>query len=196
MEPQSYATVWNTWHAAFLRDGMDDKQARMMASKVTAEACLNLAKEQLGIPVTRTIRMAKSDGWGLVIMGGLSILMAIFSADAFSAAAGGFLCFCGWLELEGRKRYVESLPKAREYLMGSQLGLLFGIWSYCAWHIFGGSAAVSSEDLALLKQMGGDSSGATGLITGITQILYITMAAVTFLYQGGLALYYWRKTKA
>jgi hypothetical protein len=53
----------------------------------------------------------------------------------------------------------------------------------------------SSSTLDALKELGADGSDFGAMAAGIEHMVYFSVGAVSLLYQGGLALYYWRKTE-
>ena len=45
-----------------------------------------------------------------------------------------------------------------------------------------------------LNELGADASEIAGATEGIEHMMYLAVAGISLLYQGGLASYYWRKT--
>jgi hypothetical protein len=201
--PDRYTEVWKARFAEFVAQGVPEDRARTMASESAAAQILSEVRGKLGGPPPvvpaapqRKLRMARGDAIGLIAMGGLSILVGIMFRDVFNALGGLLIGACGLVELSGFRRFVARRPQAREYLVGSQLGVLALIWVYCGWQLFGPKSANSPETQELMNQLGADAAEFGGLMDSMTRMVYLVLAGVSLLYQGGLALYYWRKTEA
>lgn len=194
---ERYNAIWSAKFAEFTARGFPEDTARLMATEAAAAQILGEARIKLGRPVpaeARKIRMAKGDAIGLIVMGGISLLIGVFSQDALNGIVGALICFIGGVEFMGYRRYIEGRPKARECLVGSQLALLLIIWAYCGWHLLGPKTAVSKTEMDALNELGADASEIAGATAGIEHMMYLAVAGISLLYQGGLASYYWRKT--
>ena len=130
-------------------------------------------------------------------------------AGLFSLLTGGWLgCFLclliivsGWMELKGRSKINQGLPEAGGWLTASQIWLLLIIVFYAGFQLasFAASdplAKFSPEMKNLLDtQLGLDSQAIGLLVAKLYCTTYISLIAATFLYQGGLGLYYWSRSK-
>jgi len=202
--PDRYAEVWKARYAEFLAKGVPDERARAMASEAAAAQILGEVRAQYGgdppppLPAApgRKLRMAQGDGKGLVAMGLLSIVVGLVMRDYLGAVIGALLTGCGAAELVGYRRYLSAHPGARSCLVGSQLAVLGLVWAYCGWSMFGAKAAESPETLQLMREMGADAAEIGPLLDSATRLIYVALAGISLLYQGGLAIYYYKKTAA
>jgi len=199
--PERYTEVWNARFAEFLARGFPDANARVMASEAAAAQILAESRSRLGLPpavaapAVRKLRMAKGDSLGLIIMGGLSVAIGASTFDWSTGVIGAFIGAFGVMELMGYRRFLARQPRAREYLVGSQLGVLFLILGYCVWKLYGPVSPGSNSTLDAMKELGADASEFGEMAAGIEHMVYFSVAVVSVLYQGGLALYYWRQTE-
>ena len=198
--PEHYTAVWNARYAEFLTRGFPEANARVMASEAAASQILAESRSRLGLPpaiaapAERKLRMAKGDALGLIVMGGLSLVLGACTFDWSTAVIGGIIGAFGVMELAGYRRYLTRQPQAREFLVGSQLGVLVLILGYCAWKLYGPVKPESTSTLDALKELGADGSEFGAMAAGIEHMVYLAVAGVSLIYQGGLAVYYWRKT--
>ena len=202
--PSASAEVWAKRYAELLGHGGPDARARALASDLAAAAVLNQARVQVvGAPPTfvaapaapaRTLRMAKMDGYGLLIMGIPSVILAGLSASPSGIGIGCVVTFCGACELDGLRRYLAGLPGARLRLMGSQLALIALAWGYAAWSLIH-PEPLSPEISDLIRESGEDASAMQGLVAQLRWTVAAAICAVTLLYQGGLTVYYGIKVR-
>lgn len=202
--PSEYAEIWQKRYAELLGHGVPDERARLLASELAAAAVLSSVRSRQGeIPPVQgatasvgapTIKMAKFDGFGLLIMGIPSMILALFSSSVSGFVIGALVALCGWGELDGYRRYIARRHGARLRLVGSQLALLAGAWMYAAW-TFLHPEPLSPEITDLIKESGDQASDVLGMAANLRLVIAAAICGVTLLYQGGLALYYWSKTR-
>jgi hypothetical protein len=202
--PSEYAEIWQRRYAELLADGVPDEKAKLLASELAAAAVLTAVRSRQGIvaplldprasAAAPVLKMAKFDGFGLLIMGVPSMILAFFSSSVSGFAIGALVAFCGWCELDGYKRYVRSSPGARSRLVGSQLILIAGAWAYAGWTLLH-PEPLSPEITDLIKESGDQGSEVLGMAANLRVIIAAAICGVTLLYQGGLAYYYWSKTR-
>ena len=202
--PGDYAEVWKKRYAELLGYGVPDEQARLLASELAAAAVLTSARSRQDVPPVAqaakpavpvpVLKMAKFDGYGLLVMGVPSVILAFFSSSVSGFVIGAVVAGCGYFELDGYRRYTGRLPGARLRLVGSQLLLIALAWSYAAWSLL--HPEPLSPDLAdLIKESGGQSPEMQGLMGSVRLLIAALICGVTLLYQGSLSLYYWSKTR-
>ena len=184
---------------------MPDEQAKKLASELAAAAVLASmharkdpppasAEAVPGRPV-RVLRMAKFDGYGLLIMGVPSIIISCFSFSMIGIIIGVVVTACGCLELDGYRRYTGRLPGARSRLMGSQILLIVMAWAYAGWSLLH-PEPLAPEITELIKESGEQTSEMMALMDRMRLIVAAAICGITLLYQGSLSAYYWSKTRA
>ena len=105
------------------------------------------------------------------------------------------------MELVGRGKLKSARPDAGRWLTLSQLWLLALIVLYGAYQLasFDVESVMKSISSVLgqqsLHEMGLDEAAAKDLVRKVYYTLYISVIGAGLLYQGGLCLYYWRKTR-
>lgn len=203
--PTEYAEVWKKRYAELLGHGVPDEQAKKLASELAAAAVLASmharkdpppasAEAVPGRPV-RVLRMAKFDGYGLLIMGVPSIIISCFSFSMIGIIIGVVVTACGCLELDGYRRYTGRLPGARSRLMGSQILLIVMAWAYAGWSLLH-PEPLAPEITELIKESGEQTSEMMALMDRMRLIVAAAICGITLLYQGSLSAYYWSKTRA
>ena len=120
---------------------------------------------------------------------GIAVLAVAFTICMFSwtnlliAAA---LSVIGLVELAGYHRTRRGEPSAAVMLALNQLALLAVIVVYCSLQI---AHPPKPEDLAELQQLGLDPAS-------VTRLFYGLVIALSVLFQGGMALYYFTRRRA
>jgi hypothetical protein len=135
--------------------------------------------------------VAKLDGLSIVIVAGGFGLVSAACGDFSGGGVGLLIAAAGAIELRG----VSLLRKARiaglRWLVGSQAYLLAMILGYAAYRLLN----LARDPLVrLLKQAftasGFDMEMLPVDLPQLMKIVYVALAAVTILYQGGMILYY------
>jgi hypothetical protein len=151
--------------------------------------------------VGRVVFISGLNGWSIASVGVLGGLFSLLMGGWF----GFFLCLLitssGWLELTGRSKIKQGLPEAGAWLTVSQIWLLLIIVIYAGFQLLSFDASdplskISPEMKDILDtQLGLDIQDIGLLVTKLYYTTYISLIAATFLYQGGLWLYYRRSSK-
>jgi len=198
--PNEYAQAWQRRYAELLGHGVPDDKARLLASELAAGEVLAAAQARQGVPPGAgrppplKLRMAKGDGYGLLVMGVLSLVIAGMSASLGGIVVGALVGAAGWCELDGYSRYMEGRPGSRLRLMGSQLVILGIAWAYAGWTLLH-PEPLSPEIKEMLAASGDQASAMQGMVESVRSLVASVICAVSLLYQGGLAWYYFHKTK-
>ncbi len=151
--------------------------------------------------LARVLRVATFEGRTvLVLAGGLALIEAL-GRDWYGAVVGSLVAGAGAVELHGAGLLRSGQARGLNWLVRSQLLLLNLILVYVAiqlilLHRHGLNGIFSPEMIDALKA-GGVSANDFGLtlVVGMQRI-YAAIAALTILYQGGMALYYHRQRAA
>jgi hypothetical protein len=148
--------------------------------------------------IRKAARVAAFNGWTTAIIAALSAPFALFSW------VGGLICIAlaivAYNELRGRRRLLAFDPAAATYLGFNQLGLLTVISVYCLWALYSNLYGASSFDseLAAHPEIGGALGSINEfkpLVEEIVVLFYGVVIALSVVFQGGNALYYFTRRK-
>jgi hypothetical protein len=137
----------------------------------------------------------------MLILSGAFAVLAALNRDLTGALAGCFAAGAGAVELHGTQRLEESDPEGVSWLIRAQLLLLGTVLLYA-------SARILQFDPVELQRILTPEAKKEFVTLGLSdeqiqpmlaqgyRTLYTTVAIVTLLYQGGMALYYHRRREA
>lgn len=148
--------------------------------------------------IRKAARVAAFNGWSMAAVAALSAPFAFTSTSAFVLMVG--MAIVAFNEFRGRKRLLNFDPAAATLLGWNQLGLLAMIVVYCLWMLHGslGDAGAMQAELkgyADLDTALGSYGGFEGLYKQIVVVLYGGVIALSVIFQGGNALYYFTRRR-
>ncbi|HEX8371668.1 MAG TPA: hypothetical protein VF585_02730 [Chthoniobacterales bacterium] len=142
--------------------------------------------------------LALFDGASFCVMGALTVICAIVWPDFTGGMVGVALLTLGGIELHGRTLLRLGLPRATGWLVASQLGLLAAILAYCWGNIEHPRELpldqVSPQLLELLQTSPGFEGGLEETLQPLMRVAFSLFMLISIFYQGGMAMYYLRKT--
>jgi hypothetical protein len=149
----------------------------------------------------RVVRLARFDGMSLLVVSGAFALISAASRDVGGAAIGLLIAGAGAVELHG-VGLLTAGHNGMRWLISSQLCLMAMILIYAGIRIARPDVSwimpyVKGEAAEPIIQAA-QQSGMTVeqlLIEGMST-LYVMVAAITVIYQGGMAVYYVRRRVA
>ena len=156
------------------------------------------AATERGKPIRRAGRVATFNAWTTAILAALSAPFAVFSLAGLLVFAA--LAAIAWNEFRGRRRLLELDPAGASILGRNQLGLLAMIIIYCMWALYSnlwGGGSIEAE-LRANPQLGaaiGSVQGFDELYRTIVVVLYGSVIALSAVFQGANALYYFSRRK-
>jgi len=144
----------------------------------------------LGAPLRRAAKLARANGLGYAVFGALTILLSL-PLDVAGLLLGGCLLAVGISQQRTAPGLVAGDIAAPGLLARNEL-LLFGAITGYALAQMTFLRASSATDLEML----GDSAGVdvAGLVDAIAGAVYGGVILTSLLYQGGMALYFRRRT--
>jgi len=160
----------------------------------------------------RVLGLAAFDGWSLVVVAGLSLLLTLLLVNPLGIVISLLVLAAGVMELRGRRALKKAdAATGMKLLVRSQLFVLTVILLYCARSIGSFDAEYVRDQLIprlneiyqsvlgislteLLQQNGLTIADLLRMVHTAFLLLYGTVALVSILYQGGMILYYRRKT--
>ncbi len=155
-------------------------------------------KDSPVLALARMHKLAKREGTLLLILSGVFAVLAAMAKDGPGALAGVAASGTAVLELHGATLLAACRRRSRRYLVGSQLALLATILVYCAWRTTHPSdleriePLLTTEMKVAIAQLGLTVSQFFLLTNRLT---YSIVAAVSLLYQGGMACHYYFKQR-
>ena len=147
----------------------------------------------------RVLTVSRFNGWSVIIIAGLGILLTLVLGDVLGTIIGLLAVVSGWMEVRGGRKLKQRDPEGMKLLVRSQLLLLSVILAYCASRLGSFDAETAMGNLtpdmaASLKEVGLERADILSMVRTTFYVTYVTVAVVTVFYQGGMALYYRRKT--
>lgn len=143
----------------------------------------------------RVLRVARLDGLSVAFIAGLFALFAALAGDWLGAVIGLLVAGAGAIELHGATLLVHGERRGMNWLVGSQLFLLTTVVAYCGLRLLhpglGPLLAAVTDDMKLSLQSAGWTP--ERFVTFVYNTTYYAVAVVTVIYQGGMALYYFRR---
>ena len=152
------------------------------------------------ISLQRVLTVSRLNGWSVIVISSLGSLLALAIGDLLSALIGLLVFSAGLMEVRGHRQLQQRDPAGLILLVRSQLFLLAVMLVYCAGRLgsFDADTALASltPDMeVILAEAGLDKSSLLPLVRSAFFALYSAVAAITLIYQGGLALFYRSKIK-
>jgi hypothetical protein len=158
----------------------------------------------------RVLLISRLDGWSIVVIAVLSLLLTLALGELLGLGISLLVLVAGIMELRGRRALKRRDPDGMKLLVRAQMFLLTVILVYCARCLGSFDAGYLQEQLIpemrqnlllfginfdeVLKEADLTVNEIVPLVRMMFVVLYGTLAFVSLLFQGGLALYYRRKT--
>lgn len=145
--------------------------------------------------LSRVLRLAKFDGTGALVLGGLFALTAAAGRHFPFTAIGLLASGAGAIELHGTALLRRGEPRGMNWLIASQPFMLVVILSYCALRLWLGDVATAPEQFQALFAASAAQWGMTmeDYLQTLNRITALVVAVVAFGFQGGMTFYYWRR---
>ena len=143
----------------------------------------------------RVLRLARFDGLSVLVVAGIFALISARLGDYLGAVVGLLVAGAGAIELHGASLLKHRQPRGMDWLVRSQLILLITVLAYCALRLLHPDlaplrATVNEDVKAQLEVLGWSVDQFLGTVYRLT---YLAVSLATFAYQGGMAVYYWRR---
>lgn len=145
--------------------------------------------------VRRCITVAQFDGWSVGVFGALTLLFGVFSPVGW--VLGGGMLAVAYVELSTVER-VKRLESAAARRLGcNQLALSALLLAYAGWRLYGalwGPDPLAST-IAAAPEAAQMLAPYSSIARMITAAVYVALACVAIVAQGGTALYYFTREK-
>lgn len=143
----------------------------------------------------RVLRLAKFDGLGVLLLGGVFALMAAGGQDVPFAVVGLLAAGAGAIELHGASLLRDGDERGMNWLLASQPFLLVVIWGYCGLRLTHFEVPPLPDGMGELATVSAAQWGMTvdEYFQTLNLITVVVLATLALGYQGGMTLYYWRR---
>lgn len=159
----------------------------------------------------RVLTVSWLDGWSLIIIASLSLLLTLVLGELLGLAISLLVMAAGIIELRGRRALKRRRADGMQLLVRAQMFLLTVILVYCARCLGSFDAGYLRDQLVpelrqnfltmginfdeILAQFELTVDELVPLVHKTFLILYGGVAIISIFFQGGLALFYRRKTQ-
>ncbi|MDD2763839.1 MAG: hypothetical protein PHE83_07705 [Opitutaceae bacterium] len=149
----------------------------------------------------RVLKTSRLNGWSVAIFAGLCSLVSLAFGDPVGCSVGLLVTLGGALEVRGHRLLRRRDVGGMRWLVRSQLLVLGVIWAYAVTRLLSFDQELMRElatpDMrTMLSELGLTLDDIVPLVQRVFYLLYGSVMAATLIYQGGLALYYRRRTPA
>jgi hypothetical protein len=149
----------------------------------------------------RVLKISRLDGWSVAIFAGVCTLVSLALLDPVGIAVCLLVMLGGLLEVRGQRMLSRRDADGMRWLVRSQLVVLGVIWTYAATRLVSFDEGLVREMItpdmrSSLGELGLTPEDILPLVRRFFYLLYGSVMAATLIYQGGLALYYHRRTAA
>jgi hypothetical protein len=149
----------------------------------------------------RVLRIARFDGMSVLFVAGFFALVSGGAGDVGGAAVGLLVAAAGAIELHGASLLKTSDKRGMSWLIGSQLYLLVVILAYVVFRISNPDVdpvlkLMTTVVADQVRQSGQDVELFLSEVPTALRMMYLAVAALTIIYQGGMAFYYLRRRAA
>ena len=146
----------------------------------------------------RVIRLAKSDGFGVLAFSGLFAVLAATGGDSSGAMVGLIVAGAGAVELHGAGLLQAGEGRGMRWLIGSQLFLLVAILGYCALRLVQVELPPIPEEMQSLVESSAQQADlpVPDYLLLVYRVSFGFVALAAVIYQGGMTIYYLRRRAA
>ncbi len=150
--------------------------------------------------INRAILISRLNGWSIVIVALLSVLVTLFAKSLFGTVVGLAVLVAGYLELRGHKLLVSRNISAVSWLTISQWYLMAVLFAYSIINLvqFDANdpwAPFSSSFKELVLAINPDVYLVETMLKISYHAVYVSLIVAVLVYQGGLSIYYFSLKK-
>lgn len=147
----------------------------------------------------RILKISRLNGWSVAWFAGFCTLITLLFGDVTGIVVGALVTASGLWEVRGNRLLARGRADGMRWLVRAQLFLLAVILIYASIRVVSlghelTPANLSPDMRSLLNQAGLEPNEVLPLVRKIMWSFYGAVMLATCLYQGGLALYYHRRT--
>ena len=145
--------------------------------------------------LARVLRLARFDGMGALLLGGLFALSAAMSGDVAFATIGLLAAGAGAVELHGTELLKQGEVRGMNWLVASQPFLLLVVFSYCALRLWLVEVPPIPESFQGIFAASAQQWGLTvaEYQLALNRLTALGVATVALGFQGWMMIYYLRR---
>jgi len=148
----------------------------------------------------RVLAVSRLNGWSVIVIATLGTLLTLVLGDLLGTVISLLAVASGWMEIRGNRKLRRRDPEGMKWLVRSQMFLLAVVLAYCASRLGSFDADTAMGNLtpdmeAILKEAGIEKGDILPMVRMAFLTTYLAVAVTCLIYQGGMALYYRRKTR-
>ena len=137
---------------------------------------------------TGAARVAAFNGWSIGFFAAVTLLFGLFDLTALVLGAG--MAVVARNEFKGRSAILRSDVTGPDLLWRNQIGFMALIIVYCLWSMYQATDQPDPQMAELSELLGGDLEE---VVRSLTLLVYTGVIAVTAVFQGLNARYYFRR---
>ena len=145
--------------------------------------------------IRRCIAVANFDGWSVGVFGALTLLFGVFTLTGW--LLGGGMLVVAYVELSAVPRLKRLEPSVTKRLGWNQIALSAILLTYALWSLY--AAWFGPDPLAEAIASAPETAEMLAPFSSIARLInaavYIALAGVALIAQGGTALYYFTRAK-
>lgn len=151
------------------------------------------------LALAKVLKISRLNGWSVAVIAGLGTLLSLAFGDLIGSGIGILVVGSAAMEIHGHRRLKRRDADGMIWLVRSQLFFLGVVLTYAVGRFFSFDseailANLTPEMEALLKESGVTRADIVPLVTTFFHVFYGAVIGLTLIYQGGMALYYRRKS--
>jgi len=146
----------------------------------------------------RVLRLARFDGWSVVMVASIGAVLAASSGDPVGAGVGVLVAGAGMVELHGVTLLRHGDARGMTWLINSQCLIMLSLFGYSAIRL----AHPQLEPLRvgitedMKQQLASIGWTVDQFLELVFRVVYLGLSLATFIYQGAMAIYYFRRRPA
>jgi pyrimidine-nucleoside phosphorylase len=149
--------------------------------------------------LSRVLKLARFNGWSVAIIAGVCALASLAFGDLMGCLVGVLAVSAGAMEIRGYRLLKKRDATGLKWAIRAELWLLTVIAVYAVTRLasFDPEAAMGNltpEMKSMLKEAGVDTTEILPMVRLMFHLIYGGVLVLTIIYQGGLALFYRRRT--
>jgi len=158
------------------------------------------------VVLRRVVRLARLNGWSVALFAGLCALISLAFLDPLGVEVSLLVALGGALEVHGQRMLTRRQADGVRWLVRGQIVVLAVIWAYAARQLLSFDPVYLRDEVIpnarewlsalginfdqIFEQADMDKEAVVAFVRLMLVVVYGSVALVTLIYQGGLALYY------
>ncbi len=148
--------------------------------------------------LARVIRLAKFDGYSVLVLGGLFALSSAAVRHFPLTTIGLLAAGAGAVELHGVALLRRGAPRGMAWLIASQPLLIVVLLAYAALRLWWLEIGPLPDAVRVMFVVHAErlQVSTEDFVAGINRVMAVAVALIALIFQGGMLIYYLRRRKA